>query len=213
MLGMLAPFDHVRFMGITGTNTFAGYWGDPGHHYLEWDTNRCFPTDAQWPQGNQVREGCWGMPWETVVSLAQQSKKGLWINMPVSATIAYPVNTSTYVYKWAQLFKDGNAATGGKGVPDGTVIYIEHSNEVRAANVRGRGGERGAGIAEMQILSLFPAPLPLPRPIPWPFLHRTPRSPQVWNFGFSQYSWNYHMAVDECNITTHPKVGKRHSWW
>ena len=127
LLQLVQPYHHLRFMGMTGTNAQAGFYGDAGHHYLEW-TDRCLPSDAQWP--NSLRAGCWGMPWEAVVSFAQASGKGIWVNMPVSATIYNPVNTSSYAYNWASLLKDGNADTGNKGVPSGTPIYVEHSNEV-----------------------------------------------------------------------------------
>ena len=130
LLELLQPFDHVRLMGIAGTNAAAGYYGDAGHHALEWATNRCLPSDAQWP--NTLREGCWGAPWELAVRLAQATRKGLWVNLPVSATLYNPVNTSSYAYQWATLLRDGNADTGGAGAPPGLPIYVEHSNEVRA---------------------------------------------------------------------------------
>lgn len=45
--------------------------------------------------------------------------KGVWINAPVSATVDVDhsgnVNTSTWVYGWAQLMKNGNQWTGGQG--------------------------------------------------------------------------------------------------
>jgi hypothetical protein len=131
LLEMMKPLDHLRFMGITGTNTNPGYYGDAGHHYLEW-TNRCLATDAIWP--NSVRTGCWGMPWEDVITLSQAANKGVWVNMPISATLNLlsggAANTSCYVYKWATLLRDGNQFTGGKGIPNGVPIYVEHSNEV-----------------------------------------------------------------------------------
>ena len=130
LLASLAPFDHLRVMGITGTNSQAGYYGDPGHHALEW-SDRCLPADAQWP--SSLRAGCWGMPWEHVVRLSQASSKGLWVNLPVSATLSEALNTSTYAYQWAQLLKSGSVDTGGSGVPAGVPIYVEHSNEVCAA--------------------------------------------------------------------------------
>jgi hypothetical protein len=126
LLASLAPFDHLRVMGITGTNSQAGYYGDPGHHALEW-SDRCLPADAQWP--SSLRAGCWGMPWEHVVRLSQASGKGLWVNLPVSATLSEALNTSTYAYHWAQLLKSGSADTGGSGVPAGVPIYVEHTNE------------------------------------------------------------------------------------
>ena len=96
-------------------------------------SNRCLPSDALVP--NSLRAGCWGIPWEEVIQASQATGKGVWINAPVSATVSWPANTSSYVYEWATLMRDGNAATGGKGVPDGAPIYIEHSNEVRCLAV------------------------------------------------------------------------------
>ena len=63
LIAMASVPDHLRFMGITGTNTQPGFYGDAGHHILEWG-DRCLPTDAQWP--NTLRPGCWGLDWESV---------------------------------------------------------------------------------------------------------------------------------------------------
>jgi hypothetical protein len=127
LLAAMQPFDHFRFMGITGTNTQPGYYGDAGHHYLDF-SNRCLTTDALVP--NTLREGCWGIPWEMVIQAAQATGKGVWVNAPVTATVSWPANETSYVYEWATLMRDGNAATGNKGVPMDSPIYIEHSNEV-----------------------------------------------------------------------------------
>lgn len=96
-------------------------------------SNRCLPSDALVP--NSLRAGCWGIPWEEVIQASQATGKGVWVNAPVSATVSWPANTTSYVYEWATLMRDGNAATGGKGVPAGAPIYIEHSNEVRCLAV------------------------------------------------------------------------------
>lgn len=128
LITAVQPFDHFRFMGITGTNTGPGYYGDAGHHFLDF-TNRCLPTDAVLGVAN-ARSGCWGLPWEYVVSAAQVTGKGVWINSPISATVSFPVNVSSYVYQMAQLFKSGNAFTGGRGMPPAAPIFLEHSNEV-----------------------------------------------------------------------------------
>ena len=131
VVAMLSAPDHVRFMGATGTNNQAGYYGDVGHHYLSWE-HRCLPSDAQVP--NSLREGCWGLPWEHVVTLSQATGKGAWVNIPVSGTLGLLAdgtpNKTTYAYSWASLLKNGNEATGGKGMPSGAPIYLEHSNEV-----------------------------------------------------------------------------------
>jgi len=74
------------------------------------------------------------MPWEDVITLSQAAKKGVWVNMPVSATLNLlpggAPNTSCYVYKWASLLRNGNEFTGNKGIGSDLPIYVEHSNEV-----------------------------------------------------------------------------------
>ena len=128
-IGLTNPlFHHIRYMGVTGTNTQPGYYGDEGHHYLSFN-DRCLPTDALVPLGDDIRKGCWGMPWENVIRITQMSGLGAWVNMPVSGTVSFPVNTSDYAYQMALLFKNGNEATGNLGVGNAP-IYLEHSNEV-----------------------------------------------------------------------------------
>ena len=119
-------FHHIRYMGATGTNTQPGYYGDEGHHALTWN-DRCLPSDALQPM--DLRPGCWGMPWESVVRVTQATGLGAWINLPVSASVSFPVNSSDYAFNLAQLFKAGNAATGNAGV-GAAPVYLEHSNEV-----------------------------------------------------------------------------------
>lgn len=128
-LATLPPFNHIRFMGATGTNTNPGYYGDAGHHALEW-SNRALMTDAFSTGAQFLRSGAWGLPWEYVVLLSQQAQKGVWINLPVSATGRLPYNDSTYLAQWAHLMKSGNEYTGNAGLPAGVPIYLEHSNEV-----------------------------------------------------------------------------------
>ena len=128
-IGLTRPvFHHIRYMGATGTNTQPGFYGDEGHHYLSFN-DRCLPTDAIVPLGDNVRKGCWGMSWEDVIRITQASSLGAWVNMPISGTVSFPVNTSDYAYNMALLFKNGNKDTNNAGVGNAT-IYIEHSNEV-----------------------------------------------------------------------------------
>lgn len=56
-----------------------------------------------------------GVPWEHVISLANQTRKDVWINIPVSAT-------DEYVKKLAQLLKDT--------LNHESKIYVEYSNEL-----------------------------------------------------------------------------------
>ena len=116
-LNALVPFNHLRFMGWLDTNHDAGYYGDPGHHIIQW-ADRALETDA-W---SGVRPGARGMPWEYVIILANRLNKDIWINIPVSASGAQPADSSSYIYQLALLLRDR--------LNPGINIYLEHSNEV-----------------------------------------------------------------------------------
>jgi hypothetical protein len=106
----LKPFAVLRFMDFLDTNHNPGFYGDPGHHALEWK-DRHVPDDAtQVEYGNK-----YGGAWEYVIELAKLTGKDIWINIPVAAT-------DDYIKNLAQLLK--------QGLPPTTNIYIEHSNEV-----------------------------------------------------------------------------------
>jgi len=128
-LNVLAPFSHMRFMGWLDTNFDSGYYGDPGHHVIEW-ADRALPTDAWMGGDNPLRPGAHGVPWEYIILLANQVNKDIWINIPVSASGAKITDTASYVYQLALLLKNGNAFTGNRGLNPNLNIYIEHSNEV-----------------------------------------------------------------------------------
>jgi fibronectin type 3 domain-containing protein len=155
-ISAFAPFNHVRFMGWKDTNYTAGYYGDAGHHLINW-ADRGLPSDATQDTNQSFRAGCIGMAWEYVILLANQINKDVWINIPVSATGASTTDTTSYLYKLAQLFKNGDTVGGTvyPGLNPGLHIYIEHSNE-------------------------------------------------VWNFSFSQYTWNKLAGVDEVGIGGSP---------
>jgi len=125
----LSPFAYLRFMGWGGTNYSAGYYGDTGHHLINW-ADRSLPTDAYQGMGTAVRAGATGVSWEYVILLANEANKDVWINIPVSATGSSPTDTTSYIYQLALLLKNGNAFTGNAGLKPGLHIYIEHSNEV-----------------------------------------------------------------------------------
>ena len=83
----------------------------------------------------------YSLPTLCSISVSQATGKGIWVNLPVSASCSLmpdgSANTSTYCYQWAMLLKNGNSFTNNTGVPANSPIYVEHSNEVRC--VRGRG--------------------------------------------------------------------------
>jgi hypothetical protein len=128
-INALTPFAYLRFMNWAGTNYSAGYYGDPGHHLINW-ADRSLPSDAYQGMGTTVRAGATGVSWEYVILLANETNKDVWINIPVSATGSSPTDTTSYIYKLALLLKNGNSFTGNHGLNPGLHIYIEHSNEV-----------------------------------------------------------------------------------
>ena len=149
----LQPFDHMRFMGILGTNYQAGFYGDTGNHIISWD-QRSFPNDSTQSGWTDLRPGKHGWAWEYVIILANMVEKDIWINIPVSASgcLPYPdkgcdQDQSSYIYQLALLLQHGNSFTNNIGLKNNLRIYIEHSNE-------------------------------------------------VWNFGFTQYTWNKLNAAD-----------------
>jgi hypothetical protein len=132
----LEPFDHMRFMGVLGTNYQAGYYGDTGNHIFSWD-QRSFPNDSIQAGWTSLRPGKHGWSWEYVILLANEVNKDIWINIPVSASgcLPYPdknceQDTSSYIYQLALLLKNGNSYTNNQGLKNNLRIYVEHSNEV-----------------------------------------------------------------------------------
>jgi hypothetical protein len=109
-LRALKPFAALRYMDVLDTNHNPGYYGDAGHHALEWK-DRHLPTDAT----QQTTGDKYGLAWEYIVQLANETGKDAWINIPVAAS-------DDYVKQLALLLK--------KGLKPGIKIYIEHSNEV-----------------------------------------------------------------------------------
>jgi hypothetical protein len=109
-LKALRPFSTLRFMDWLSSNHNPGYYGDAGHHALEWKDRR-LPTDAT----QQDSGASYGVAWEYVVELANASGKDIWINIPVAAT-------DDYVKQLAAFLK----ATLKPNIR----IYLEHSNEV-----------------------------------------------------------------------------------
>ena len=109
-LRALKPFAALRYMDVLASNHGPGYYGDAGHHTLEWKDRR-LPSDAtQQENGNK-----YGLAWEYIVDLANQTDKDAWINIPIAAS-------DDYVKQLAIFLK--------KGLNPNIKIYIEHSNEV-----------------------------------------------------------------------------------
>lgn len=106
----LAPFSALRYMDWLDTNHNPGYYGDAGHHVLNWNDRR-LPTDAT----QQSCNAKYGVAWEYIVQLANRTGKDLWINIPVAAT-------DDYITHLARMLK--------RDLKPGLPIYVEHSNEV-----------------------------------------------------------------------------------
>ena len=179
---LMAPFDHHRWMGSTGTNSY--FWQCAGENaagcsVIRWE-DRALPSYAFLDK--TFCKGCLGTPWEHVLLAANELGKDVWINVPITASAptvcrTNPTTTSppgdpnlcldhdpttTYEYQLALLFKNGNNYTGNVGLKPELNIYIEHSNE-------------------------------------------------VWNFGFPQYAINKAMSAWEVENSTHPTTGGANS--
>jgi hypothetical protein len=109
-LKALKPFKVLRYMDWLDSNVQPGYYGDPGHHVLNWSDRR-LPTDA-----TQQRTGKkYGCAWEHCIQLANETGTDMWINIPIAAT-------DDYVRQLARMLK--------AQVKPGINIYVEHCNEV-----------------------------------------------------------------------------------
>lgn len=109
-LQSLKPFKVLRYMDWLDTNRQPGYYGDVGHHALEWKDRRT-PLDSSQSESSKR----YGVAWEYIVALTNESGKDAWINVPVAAT-------DDYVRQLAKYLK--------KSLKPEITIYIEHSNEV-----------------------------------------------------------------------------------
>ena len=97
-LKRLQPFNTIRTMDWTGTNNST---------QVDW-SDRVLPTSF-------LQAGQRGVAWETIIALANQTHKDLWINVPDAATNAY-------VTQLADLMRNNLHADAH--------IYVELSNEL-----------------------------------------------------------------------------------
>eukprot|EP00730_Choanoeca_flexa_P013540 TRINITY_DN5433_c0_g1_i2.p1 TRINITY_DN5433_c0_g1~~TRINITY_DN5433_c0_g1_i2.p1 ORF type:complete len:631 (+),score=162.04 TRINITY_DN5433_c0_g1_i2:274-1893(+) len=136
---LMAPYNHLRFMGITAMNSYSWLCGGDnayGCSVIEWQ-DRVLPNYAMRGHTTLCRGCVGGAPWEHVLLAANELKKDIWINIPITASsptvqgnFTPSDKTKTYVYELAMLFKEGNEYTNGQGLDPSLNIYIEHSNEV-----------------------------------------------------------------------------------
>lgn len=110
-LASLRPFAALRYMDWLETNHNPGFYGDAGHHALEWADRR--PADYSTQAG--TLGGKYGVSWEYVAALANETNTDAWINVPVAAT-------DDYVRELAAFLR--------RELKPGIHVYVEHSNEV-----------------------------------------------------------------------------------
>jgi hypothetical protein len=114
-LAALAPFEAIRFMDWTATNTC----GDS-----LWSDRTLWTHASQNPPNLPNRTYGWqgrGGSWESVIMLCNLTGKDAWINIPHKAT-------DDYITQLARLFRDGNEHT--PGLRSDLHLYVEYSNEV-----------------------------------------------------------------------------------
>eukprot|EP01052_Picozoa_sp_SAG31_P034361 SAG31_NODE_4006_length_3672_cov_1.463196_3_plen_459_part_00 len=147
---LMKTFDHLRWMGSTGTNSYSWLCGGDnaaGCSVIRWE-DRALPSHAF--SDKEFCKGCHGTSWEHVLLAANELKSDVWINVPVTASAPTVCRTApttdtppgdpnqcldedpteTYEHQLAKFFKDGNNYTGNVGLDEDLHIYVEHSNEV-----------------------------------------------------------------------------------
>ena len=147
MMAVLGIFDHTRWMGATGTNSYNWRCAPPNAgacSIVRWD-ERVTPDTVLQSDKDFLLGGGGIMPFEHVLLAANELGKDVWINVPVTASAPTVCRTdpdgdhtaciedppeSTFEYQLALLLRDGNAHTNHQGLRRELKIYIEHSNEV-----------------------------------------------------------------------------------
>ena len=110
LLAALCPFSAIRFMGWVSANSSTPPYTD-SDHLTHW-ANRKHTTDAtQGPWGQKLD----GVAWEHCIALCDQTKKDIWINVPIAAD-------DDYVRQLATLLRSS--------LDPSLRIYVEYSNEV-----------------------------------------------------------------------------------
>jgi hypothetical protein len=126
-----APFAHLRSMVATynGFTNAALSYAAPDHGALAWADRRVL-SDALWNDGAPAPKR-FGVPGEYVIALAQATDTAAWIVVPAQATggAAAGGDDGSYVAELGALLAAGSSATGGRGLPAGGRLYVEHGNE------------------------------------------------------------------------------------
>ena len=97
-LDKIAPFEMIRYMdwGLTNNNPISDWSNRASESFFTYSQNV-------------------GVPYETMINLANQTKKDVWICVPHMAD-------DNFIIEMATLFRDN--------LDDGIIIYLEYSNEV-----------------------------------------------------------------------------------
>jgi len=85
---LLKPFDHTRWMGATGTNSYSWLCGGAnaaGCSVITWG-DRNLPSYAFTDE--RLCAGCHGVPWEHVLLAANELGQDVWINVRQSLGVA-----------------------------------------------------------------------------------------------------------------------------
>ena len=116
-LAAIAPFSTLRLMDFTHTNN---------NNIVDWK-ERAAPDDA-------LQSSDRGVAWEYGIMLANQTKKDLWINVPIRAS-------DDYVKQLATLLKEK--------LDKDRAVYVEYSNEVWNSGFKQFGLNGDAARAEV----------------------------------------------------------------
>ncbi len=104
----------IRCMEMLNTNDYGLPKSDEAYPYrLKWATDRRLPATG--PLYRKLHPGVHSVvTWEDIVSLAQLTRKDLWINVPVNASDEYVEQLATLLH----------------GIPRDINLYVEYSNEM-----------------------------------------------------------------------------------
>lgn len=120
-------WNDYRFTGVLGTVNYAQPGAADAYPYLLKWTDRVPFAHGLIPTG--AHAGWQGIPWEWVILIANQTRRDIWINVPVNASGSSTTDTTSYVYQLAYLLKHGDAANGNVGLNANQNIYVEYTNE------------------------------------------------------------------------------------
>jgi hypothetical protein len=116
---LASEYSVLRMMGWSGINS---------NMQVNW-ADRTLPADNQTRRFNDKNAG---VAWEYAIQFANETGKDLWLCIPAMATGSDPADTSSYIYKLADLIKNGGTVGGVTypGLNPNLRVYLEFSNEV-----------------------------------------------------------------------------------